>query len=209
MSPFSVKDWKDFPDTTTPITAAALEDLEDRVADYADGALRPGFPSGKWVRAVIGDTNDAAVTNGRLYFGWLPVTRNATFDRIGCRVSTGDATLTVRLGIYTDDGFGKPNTKVLDAGTVDGTASGAKEIVISQALTAGNHWLAAQPEFTAGTPALRMSNAFATSQIWLVHNDPDINRQAGWYGANTGALPASAPALTLTSEVVAASLRAA
>jgi hypothetical protein len=34
--PFTVKDWKDYPDTTTPITAAALEDLEDRVTDYAD-----------------------------------------------------------------------------------------------------------------------------------------------------------------------------
>jgi hypothetical protein len=28
--PFTVKDWRDFPDTTTPITAAALEDMEGR-----------------------------------------------------------------------------------------------------------------------------------------------------------------------------------
>ena len=30
---FTPKDWKDSPDTTTPITAAALEDLEDRVTE--------------------------------------------------------------------------------------------------------------------------------------------------------------------------------
>lgn len=31
---FVAKDWKDYSDTSTPITAAALEDLETRVANY-------------------------------------------------------------------------------------------------------------------------------------------------------------------------------
>lgn len=35
--PFTPKDWKNAPDTSTPITEAALEDLETRVTDYADG----------------------------------------------------------------------------------------------------------------------------------------------------------------------------
>lgn len=33
---FTPKDWRDYPDTSTPITAAALEDLESRVTTYAD-----------------------------------------------------------------------------------------------------------------------------------------------------------------------------
>lgn len=33
---FTPKDWKDLPDVTTPLSAAALEDLEVRVTDYAD-----------------------------------------------------------------------------------------------------------------------------------------------------------------------------
>ena len=33
---FTPKDWKDSPDHTTPLSAAALEDLETRVTDYAD-----------------------------------------------------------------------------------------------------------------------------------------------------------------------------
>lgn len=32
---FTPKDWKDYPDTSTPITQAALEDLETRVTDFA------------------------------------------------------------------------------------------------------------------------------------------------------------------------------
>ena len=28
---FDVKDWRNYPDTTTPISASALEDLEERV----------------------------------------------------------------------------------------------------------------------------------------------------------------------------------
>ncbi len=42
--PFTEKDWRDFPDTSTPITAAALEDMESRLSDYTDteaAALRP------------------------------------------------------------------------------------------------------------------------------------------------------------------------
>jgi hypothetical protein len=33
---FTVKDWKDYPDTTTPLSQAAMEDLETRVTDYTD-----------------------------------------------------------------------------------------------------------------------------------------------------------------------------
>lgn len=33
---FSHKDWKDSPDTTTPLSAAALENMEDRLAAYTD-----------------------------------------------------------------------------------------------------------------------------------------------------------------------------
>lgn len=36
---FTPKDWKDDPDHTTPITAAALEDLESRVAGYTDSEI--------------------------------------------------------------------------------------------------------------------------------------------------------------------------
>lgn len=36
---FTPKDWKDYPLTTTPINATALEDLETRVTDYTDSEI--------------------------------------------------------------------------------------------------------------------------------------------------------------------------
>lgn len=39
MSPFTTKDWQDGPSTATPITAAALENLETRVTDYTDDEI--------------------------------------------------------------------------------------------------------------------------------------------------------------------------
>lgn len=36
MSGFLVKNWQDYPNTTTPVSAAALKDIEARVAAYAD-----------------------------------------------------------------------------------------------------------------------------------------------------------------------------
>jgi hypothetical protein len=49
--PFTTKDWQDTPSTATPITAAALEDLEGRVTGYADVTAKsvvadPGVPNG-------------------------------------------------------------------------------------------------------------------------------------------------------------------
>lgn len=42
MSPFVPKDWQDAPSTQTPISAAALEDLEARVAGYTDTRFNTG-----------------------------------------------------------------------------------------------------------------------------------------------------------------------
>jgi hypothetical protein len=36
--PFDVKNWEDDPIETTPLSAAALEDLEERLSDYVDSS---------------------------------------------------------------------------------------------------------------------------------------------------------------------------
>lgn len=72
---------------------------------------------------------------------WIPA--SLTFDRIACHVSFGGtAGAVVRLGIYRSDSNGLPSTLILDAGTVDSTSTGVKEITISQTLAAGSYWLA-------------------------------------------------------------------
>lgn len=59
---FVPKDWKDFPNTTTPITAAALEDLETRVTDYSDDGFIPA-----------GDVDAIEVVTQAAYDGLTPV----------------------------------------------------------------------------------------------------------------------------------------
>lgn len=43
---FAVKDWKDFPDTSTPLNAVALEDMESRLGAYTDAQV--AFPWTAW-----------------------------------------------------------------------------------------------------------------------------------------------------------------
>jgi hypothetical protein len=43
---FTPKDWKDNPDTSTPLSADALEDMEARLAAYRDAALMPARSQG-------------------------------------------------------------------------------------------------------------------------------------------------------------------
>jgi hypothetical protein len=62
--PFTPKNWQDTPSTTTPITAAALEDLETRVTDYADTA--GGSPQNVYIQ----ETEPVAPTIPSL---WIPI----------------------------------------------------------------------------------------------------------------------------------------
>lgn len=82
---------------------------------------------------------------------WVPEAFLA--DRIACEVTTAAASSTVRLGIYDSSLLDQPNAVVLDAGTVDASTTGVKEITISQVLRPGLYWLAAVPQ--GGNPTLR------------------------------------------------------
>lgn len=119
----------------------------------------PGQPS-TWVSAAA--TPNAPILTGSLYYYWYPGTggtaaqalntmtalpfwlpAGCTIDRIGIEVTSGTALSVPRLGIYNDAGSGLPGTLLLDAGTIDGTSSGTKQITIAQAITAsGYYWMA-------------------------------------------------------------------
>lgn len=68
------------------------------------------------------------------------VDRACTVQSLSVFVTTAVASSTIRLGIYADDGAGRPGSLLLDAGTVDSATTGFKELVMSQVLTAGLHW---------------------------------------------------------------------
>lgn len=90
---------------------------------------------------------------------WLP--GGITLKVLGIEVTTLGATATPRLGIYRDDGEGRPGPLLLDAGTVSGATTGNKEKAISQLIdVSGYYWLAFVNQ--VATCAVRAYNAGPT-----------------------------------------------
>jgi hypothetical protein len=121
------------------------------------------------------------------------VGETATFNIIGCEVTAfATAGGVVRLGIYADNGHGRPGALVLDAGTVISTTPNQnREIIISKQLTAGIYWLALDsqvvvasframnpniPPINVGTvgiaPVNAHSNAYYKSSVTGAFPDP-------------------------------------
>lgn len=80
------------------------------------------------------------LTQYTLYYQAIDVPLD-TYTRIGINIHVAQASTTFRLGIYTNSN-GHPGALVLDAGTIDSSTTGEKEITISQAL-AGKYFLVA------------------------------------------------------------------
>lgn len=94
-------------------------------------------------------SGNLALTQNKAYATpyYVPVT--TTFVSIGV-VTTGTASATTRLGIYSDNN-GVPGALVLDAGNIATATSGFKTITISQSLTKGWYWLTAAMQGAAGS----------------------------------------------------------
>lgn len=83
------------------------------------------------------------ITANRLYLAPLLVPTAKTVDRIGIWVAAAVASSNVRLGIYGAFNAAGTANLILDAGTIDSSTTGNKELTISQALPAGFVYLAA------------------------------------------------------------------
>jgi hypothetical protein len=96
---------------------------------------------------VVNGVNGATVTtitraaDGIYYYPWwCPF--DVTIDRIAVEVTTNQTGGLARLGLYAAGSDGAPSTLVVDAGEIDTSATGVKELTISQALTGGTlYWL--------------------------------------------------------------------
>jgi hypothetical protein len=134
-----------------------------------------------------------ASTNVFLRF---PVSRACTLDRIGLEITTLGAASVVRLGIYAETN-GKPAALILDAGTIDATGTGLKEITISQAITAGVVWLCAAAQGSS-TVAWRCADAgdLGGSVSNSTTNASQQGRSVFVEGSVSGALPSSATPTT-------------
>lgn len=87
---FTVKDWRDDPDHTTPITAAALEDLEGRIAAYALGSTVENLTV---IRGIINTAGSGSIVAGqgftitRLGTGEVEVKYSTAFSAVPAIVS--------------------------------------------------------------------------------------------------------------------------
>ena len=136
---------------------------------------------------------------------WLP---GCTLDRIGVDITTaGGVGALYRLGIYDEN-----LNRVLDAGTVDATSTGIKEITINQVLPAGIYWLVGcQQGAAASNTTVRQNSGAVIGCASTTAAGISGNSQAGWTLAQpvTGALPATGAYSNVSTRVVRVFVRAA
>lgn len=145
------------------------------------------------------------MVKGRIYFLPFPAPAPFPVAVIGLNVKTVVATTTIRVGIYKDDGGFAPGAKLVDLTTVTGASAGLKQIIYTATLPAGLWWLCAvrQGSSTAGT--LNVTKASTQGSEYRTGIGPYAGQQgsllAPLYRSTTatftGALPATAPALTV------------
>jgi hypothetical protein len=140
-------------------------------------------------------TTKNPLTTSYLIRAFIP--RAMTVDRIGLEVTTLLNPSTIRLAIYTDVND-VPTALVLDAGTIDSSTTGYKEITISQALNAGWVWLGAC--CSSGTPAVKAS-ALATGQGYHTTGSTYSGFNVLGMSSNTWINGGAAPAGPLTPAV--------
>jgi hypothetical protein len=159
--------------------------------------------------AAGGESNSTGGALGRLYARPVRMTAG-TLDRLYIKHATvPTASELIRLGIYEDDGAGRPGALVLDAGTIDlSTAAAIKSITISQAVNTNIYWLASArqgPTNSATVAAFNhdspLLNGLFIGPGWheLISTTPtDFNIPNGGYVTGvTGALPDPFGSITL------------
>jgi hypothetical protein len=147
--------------TTTAATPAAVKSTYD----FANSQVLP-FITGSYYSSRIPSIGFGTATVNTTYYTpfFVPVT--TTFDRIAIRTAPSfSGTSSTRLGIYNSTA-GLPSTVVLDAGTVGNTSlNQTAQITISQQLTPGVYWLAANSQ-TAATTNNFITNVQSANQMY-------------------------------------------
>lgn len=136
---------------------------------WSDVTTTIGIPSasGYYYNGIYDQVNDTTAVEDTTYYQLFYVPVSTTFDRIAIRSGAAHSgTSTVRLGIY-NMGAAVPTTVVLDAGTVSVTATNTVyEATISQTLSQGWYWLAANVQTRTGTQQMKFA-AWTGRSNWL------------------------------------------
>lgn len=122
--------------------------------NHAATFIRPRWSTGRYYTTTNSVARGTlALTLDRLFLVPFDVPLGAKIDRLGCEVSTAIASGVARLGVYRSTADGLPGSLLLDAGTVDCSTTGGKEITLGSALSLpdGRVFLALAPQVAAAT----------------------------------------------------------
>jgi hypothetical protein len=197
-TPSQVTTFADLPATTSPIRADYLQHIHTVLGDWLGATGRgPGMVAGQYPRsggyisvASTVNPSTAALSNSSMRATYIDLAAAGTAVGIGIEVTTLQSGGLGRLGIYaTSLTTGLPSTLILDAGTVDCSSTGFKEITISQALNPGRYWLAYVSQSSGTAPTVRVMGAPTMGIPTMAQSDLTSVPAALQQSSVTGALP--------------------
>jgi len=169
-----------------------------RVGTQSNNPLAPGWASGRYY--FCPNTNSvstsAALGNGTLRAVPFYVPNTVTLTKIGSEITiVGEAGSKLRLGIYADDGAGRPSTLVVDAGQIAGDSATVQEITLGTPVMMGPgwYWAAAAVQSAPTTqPTVRLASIM-TAPTDCGGTIPAAGQGTYGWGASsiTGAFPAT------------------
>lgn len=140
--------------TARKIDGAAFDGTAD-IRTLSSNMVGPiDYVSGEYFYCnSAGASGTSTLVNNRASATRWDVVEAITITRLWCEVTTvGEAGSVFRLGVWADDGAGKPGALVVDGGTVAGDSTGVKEVTVSQALPVGTYWVGGAVQSAATTP---------------------------------------------------------
>lgn len=115
-----------------------------KIGADAANLVAPAWAAGRYYALPEGATLSTSAGLGVGTMRALPfyVPNQITITRLGSEISAvGEAGSKLRLGIYADDGTGRPGSLLLDAGTINGDSATVQEIAgLSLSLGPGWYW---------------------------------------------------------------------
>jgi hypothetical protein len=177
---------------STSTTTAATPNAVKTAYDLANFKTVLPSQTGFYVRTPTAVNNGLSVSTNVAYYSPIYVRNTTTFDRIAvCTAGGFSGSASVRLGIYSNGTDGKPNTLILDAGTVTATVLNTiYQITISQTFTEGIYWLVCVQQSLTGTSQYLGSNFGNNSFFSGVTSSSNLGLFVNGYFQNsvTGAL---------------------
>jgi hypothetical protein len=181
----------------------------DYNTQWVQGEVRtlqaPAYVTGRYYSTPYFSTSSSTIGINTTKYLQFYVSETTTFDRISIVTSSiFTGTSVIRLGIYANSSGTLPSTVLLDAGTVSANeASTIFEATISQSLSKGWYWLAANTISTTGTNNF---SALSGSGVLLNHlfgttglNNTQVFVQQNSTNATSGFATATGTSYTATA----------